>query len=64
MKPSTKPRLFTTIWTNAKGEFKYFTTDSEDAALKAKVRRNGEVYIDTRYAAKLRLYNYMMRKSL
>ena len=57
-----KPRLYFVIWRNAKGELKQFNTNEEHAALWMETRRRGTVYIDTRYEARLRLYNYLLHK--
>jgi hypothetical protein len=57
-----EPKIFTCIWTNTKGEFKYFYTNDEHTALNKKIKHAGEVYIDTRYAAKMRLYKYILNK--
>lgn len=59
----TKPKLFTVLWKDKKGNFKYFYTNDENTALNKKVRTEGQTYIDTRYAARLRLYHWQFRKA-
>lgn len=56
-----KPKLFTAIYKNAKGKNVFFETNNEDAALRKEVIKNGTTYIDTRYEAKVRLFNYLNR---
>ena len=57
-----KPHLYTVIYKNSKGKNIFFETDNEDTALRKEVIKNGVTYIDTRYKAKLRLFNYLSRK--
>ena len=57
-----KPHLYTVIYKNSKGKNIFFETDNEDTALRKEIIKNGVTYIDTRYKAKLRLFNYLSRK--
>lgn len=57
-----KPYEYFVLWRNKKGEVKQFNTNIEHAALMMEIRMNGTAYIDTRYAARLRLYNYLRNK--
>lgn len=59
-----KPYLFIVHYRDQKGNSKQFETNNEDTALKKEVQTDGQCYIDTRYKAKLRLYNYLQKKSL
>ena len=56
------PKLYTVIYKNSKGKNIFFETNNEDTALRKEVVKNGVTYIDTRYKAKLRLFNYLSRK--
>lgn len=56
-----KPYLLWVIYSNSKGVVKYRGTNDSDTADRLSIRYNGEVYIDNRYKAKLRLYNYINR---
>ena len=55
-----EPKKFAVIWRNKEGEVQQFDTNNETVALQTETRRNGTVYIDTRYCARLRLYNYLI----
>ena len=63
MNTITKPYLYTVIYKDKKDNFKHKYTNDENTALNWKCRYNGEIYIDTRYKAKLRLYYYLWRKN-
>ena len=56
------PKLYVVFYINKKDESKHFKTNCENVALKKQVRTNGQTYIDTRYLAKLRLYNYYLNQ--
>jgi hypothetical protein len=58
------PKQFFALWKDTKGKWHQFDTNNEDAAAKKAVINDGEIYIDNRYAAKLRLYYYLLRKQL
>lgn len=58
-----KPRRFLTLY-HIGDKLKEFWTDDESLAEKRAILRNGTVWIDTRYKAKLRLYWYLRRKEL
>jgi len=60
MKPIKKPKQFFALWRNKKGNFIQFYTDCEILGFKKSVLNEGTLYIDTRYQAKLRLYNYLV----
>lgn len=57
------PKQFFLLYKDSKGIFKERHTNYENTALKWKYKYGGEVYIDTRYKAKLRLYWYLWRKN-
>ena len=56
-----KPKLYTVFYRDKKENLKVFETNDENTALKKEIRTNGQTYIDTRYLAKVRLYNYINR---
>lgn len=56
------PKLYTVIYKDSKGNSKYFYTNDNNTAEKKAALNDGEVYIDTRYKARLRLYWYLWRK--
>jgi len=58
-----KPREFMVL-SGIGGKLKEFHTDNEDLARKKAILNNGQVWIDTRYKAKLRLYWYLVRKEM
>lgn len=58
-----KPFKFFVIWRNNRKKLQQFDTDSEHTALITATRRNGTAYIDTRYEARMRMYNYLLNKA-
>jgi len=56
------PKEFTAIYKDKKGNTKYKYTNDETTAVIWRFRYDAEVYKDTRYKAKLRLYWYLWRK--
>lgn len=56
-----KPYLYTVIYKNARGKNVFFETNDENTALRKEVIKDGTTYIDTRYEAKVRLFNYLNR---
>ena len=56
-----KPHLYTVIYKNSKGKNVFFETNNEDTAFRKEVIKSGTTYIDTRYKAKLRLFNHLNR---
>jgi len=56
-----KPHLYTVIYKNAKGKNIFFETNNEDIAERKAILKDGTTYIDTRYKAKLRLFNHLNR---
>lgn len=64
-----QPKKFTVLsWSEKKKDHEHKHTNDENTALNYKIRmaaKNGdaEMYIDTRYEAKLRLYKYFQRKN-
>lgn len=59
-----EPKQFFALWKDPKGKWHQFDTNNEDVAYKKAVLNDGEIYIDNRYKAKLRLYWYLIRKAL
>lgn len=57
-----KPKLYTVIYKNSNGESMFFETNDEHTAEMKAIKTNGQSWIDTRYKARLRLYNYLQRK--
>lgn len=55
------PKLYTVIYKNAKGESVFFETNDVHSAEKKECITGGQTFIDTRYEAKKRLYNYINR---
>ncbi len=58
-----KPRRFMVL-SGVGGKLKEFHTDDESLAERRAILNNGQVWIDTRYKAKLRFYWYLRRKEL
>jgi hypothetical protein len=58
------PKEYTVIWKTEKGKFKYFFTDNFHLAGLKEIVNDGTIYVDTRYAARRRLYFFMLRKQL
>jgi len=56
-----KPKLYTIIWRDKKQNSKFFYTNDEETAERKAAINDGEIYIDTRYKAKVRLYNHINR---
>jgi hypothetical protein len=56
-----KPKLYIVHYRDHKGNSKTFETNDENTALKKEIITSGQTYIDTRYKAKLRLYNFINR---
>lgn len=56
-----KPYLLHVVYTNTKGETVERLTNDSDTAQKWEVKYNAVIYCDTRYKARLRLYNYLNR---
>jgi hypothetical protein len=57
-----KPTEFFTLSKNKKDKFIQRNSNDEIQCIKWKVKYGGEVYIDTRYKARLRLYNCIVNK--
>lgn len=57
------PMLLTVIYQDKKGNTKFRQTNDSDTANKWEYKYDGEIYVDTRYKAKLRLYWYLWRKN-
>lgn len=58
------PKQFFALWKDAKGKWHQFDTNDQNTAEKKAAINDGEIYIDLRYKAKLRLYWFLVRKSL
>jgi hypothetical protein len=58
------PKQFFALWKDSAGKWHQFDTNNQDVAEKKAAIDDGEIYIDTRYKAKLRLYRYLVRKEL
>lgn len=56
-----KPYLLHVVYKNAKGKTVERLTNDSDTAQKWEIKYNAEIYYDTRYKARLRLYNYINR---
>ena len=56
------PYLLTVLYTDKKGNCKFRQTNDSDTAQKWEIKYNGDIYVDTRYKAKKRLYWYLWRK--
>ena len=56
-----KPYLLHVVYKNAKGETVERLTNNSDTAQKWEIKFDAEIYVDTRYKARLRLYNYINR---
>jgi hypothetical protein len=59
MKP---PKQYAVIYKDNKGKGKHKETNNEQTVMNWGLKFEGEVYIDTRYEAKKRLYWYLWRK--
>jgi hypothetical protein len=58
------PKQFFALWKDSKGKWHQFDTNDQNTAEKKAAINDGEVYIDNRYAAKKRLYWYLVRVAL
>lgn len=58
------PKQFFALWKDPKGKWHQFDTNNQDVAEKKAAINDGEIYIDLRYKAKLRLYWFLVRKQL
>lgn len=58
------PKLYTVIYKDDKGKFKYFFSNNLDLCEKKAALNDGDIYIDNRFAAKVRLYWFLVRKQL
>lgn len=58
------PKQFFALWKDGKGKWHQFDTNDQNTAEKKAAINDGEVYIDNRYKAKLRLYWFLVRKQL
>lgn len=58
------PKQFFALWKDGKGKWHQFDSNNIEVANKKAVLNDGELYIDTRYAAKKRLYWFLVRKQL
>jgi len=58
------PKQFFALWKDPKGKWRQFDTNNQDVAEKKAAINDGEIYIDLRYKAKLRLYWFLVRKKL
>lgn len=56
-----KPFLLHVVYTNDKGKLIERLTNDSDTAQRWESKYDAEIYCDTRYKAKLRLYNYINR---
>jgi hypothetical protein len=56
------PMLLTVIYKDTKGNTKFRQTNNSDTANDWECKYDGEIYVDTRYKAKLRLYWYLWHK--
>ncbi len=57
-----KPFLYSIFYSeNSKILFKQ--TNNQETAVKIAGKKNGTIYFDTRYSAKLRLYRYILSKN-
>ena len=60
--PNKPPYLLTVIYTNNKGVKVVRQTNNDYTAQKWETKFDGEIYVDTRYKARRRLYWYLWRK--
>lgn len=58
------PKQFFALWKDPKGKWHQFDTNDQNTAEKKAAINDGEIYIDLRYKAKLRLYWFLVRKQL
>lgn len=58
-----EPKRFYTLSKNKKDKFIHRYSNDENQCINWKAKYGGEVYIDTRYNARVRLYNYLVSKS-
>ena len=58
------PKQFFALWKDPKGKWHQFDTNDQNTAEKKSAINDGEIYIDLRYKAKLRLYWFLVRKQL
>lgn len=58
------PKQFFALWKDSKGKWHQFDTNDQNTAEKKAAINDGEIYIDLRYKAKLRLYWFLVRKQL
>jgi hypothetical protein len=56
-----KPYLLHVVYKNSKGKTIERLTNDSDTAQKWEIKFDAEIYVDTRYKARLRLYNYINR---
>jgi len=56
-----KPYLLHVVYKNKQGKTIERLTNDSDTSQKWEVKHNAEIYVDTRYKARLRLYNYINR---
>lgn len=60
----TKPYRYFVLYRDDSGKLKQFNTDHLETGLKKEGITEGTLYVDTRYKAKLRLWGYLLRKTL
>ena len=58
------PKQYFALWKDPKGKWHQFDSNNMEVANKKAALNDGELYIDNRYKAKLRLYRYLVRKQL
>lgn len=60
----TEPKLYTVISKDDGGKSRFKYTNSEQTAFSLEMKYDGTIYIDVRFKARTRLFNYLQKNNL